>query len=166
MRHKCVKLYIIITGPPVSACSVKITEPQDHLYSRINQSVSIFCHINMSDCKDNHYNVFWYVFKQDSHYQLNTVSQPHKYSMEKEMLQINSLSHHDGGVYYCAAVKTGYSESPGMQAFGKGTTLIVQGETDMSTLFAIHVRILHFYLLLGSQWPCRPTRTHVKRLFQ
>ncbi|XP_062841128.1 uncharacterized protein si:ch211-139g16.8 [Trichomycterus rosablanca] len=143
-------ILIFTPGPSVSGCSVNVTQPEEHIYGRINESVSIDCLVKWLDCADNEHQVFWYVFNSDSHHQLNTESQPHKYSVDNKMLQIKSLSHSDDGVYYCATEKTNHTTTFGMQAFGKGTTLMVTDNhfSTSQVLLLTLVVLLSIYSLI------------------
>lgn len=70
----------------------------------------------------------WFVFQENNHYHLNFNSNPHKFSLDKGSLHINSLHVNDSGIYHCAAVWPG-EPIQGKQYVGPGTTLIVRGKT-------------------------------------
>lgn len=115
-----------ITGLSVNSCIINITQPQERLHGRFNQSISISCHVNMS-CPESTSDMLWYVFKTDSYYQLGIKNQPTKYRLQGTDLHINWLSHSDDGVYYCA-VSDRVAANSGAQAIGTGTTLTVKGK--------------------------------------
>lgn len=116
-----------IAGLSVSMCTLKVTQPQELLHGRFNQSVYIPCHVNMSCQHTVLEEVQWYVFTKDSYFQLDINNPPMKYRLEGRGLHISLLSHDDGGVYYCAASYKDLANS-GAQDIGSGTTLTVKGK--------------------------------------
>lgn len=115
-----------VTGPSVSKCIINITQPQEHLHARFNQSVSISCHIS-KPCSASGYDVLWYVFRTDSYNLLDMKESSLKYTLKGADLHINWVSHSDDGVYHCAASQRDATNS-GAQAIGAGTTLTVKGK--------------------------------------
>ncbi|KAK3520489.1 hypothetical protein QTP70_024101 [Hemibagrus guttatus] len=122
-------ILIFSPGLSVSMCTLKVMQPQELLHGRLNQSVYIQCHVNMS-CEAV-VEVQWYVFRKDSYHQLDINNQPARYRLEGTGLHISLLSKHDDGVYYCAASYKGLANS-GAQDIGSGTTLTVK-DNDYST---------------------------------
>lgn len=135
-----------ITGLSVSKCTVNVTQPQEHLHGRFNQSINISCHVSRS-CQNKKPDVQWYVFTTDSYYQLDIKNQPMKYKLQDADLHITCLSHGDDGVYYCAASDND-SKNSGAQAIGTGTTLTVKGK--MPCCFTDDVLIFESLLNLSS----------------
>lgn len=127
-------------------CTVNVTQPQEHLHGRFNQSVNIICHANIS-CPNKKPVVQWYVFTTDSYLQLDIKNQPKKYKLQDTGLHITYLSQSDNGVYYCAAFDNDPKNS-GAQAIGTGTTLTVKGK--MPCCFTNDVSIFESLLNLSS----------------
>lgn len=135
-----------VTGLSVSICTVNVTQPQQHLHGRFNQSVNITCHVNIS-CPNKKPVVQWYVFTTDSYLQLDIKNQPKKYKLQGTDLHITCLSQSNNGVYYCAAFDND-SKNSGAQAIGTGTTLTVKGK--MPCCFTNDVSIFESLLNLSS----------------
>lgn len=139
-----------ITGLSVSKCIINVTQPQDHLYGRLNQSVLITCHINTS-CSKTVHSLTWYVFRTDSYYELDIYNHPVKYSLQGSDLHINWLTHSDDGVYHCAAFNKGSTNS-GEQAIGTGTKLTVKGKMPLRVTHDVLIFTSLFNLSLNSSW--------------
>lgn len=141
-------IFTFTPGLSVNGCIINVTQPQERLHGRFNQSISISCHVNMS-CPNSIPDMLWYVFRTDSYYQLGIKNQPTKYRLEGTELHINWLSHSDDGVYYCA-VSDRVAANSGAQAIGTGTTLTVK-ENEYNTgqvlLFTL-VALLSLYCLI------------------
>lgn len=112
----------------MSKCIINVTQPEEHLHVRFNQSVFIRCHVSMSCSKTTH-DVLWYVFRTDSYNQLDIKDSPMKYRLQGTDLHINQLSDGDDGVYHCAALYKDSTNS-GAQDIGTGTKLTVKGKTS------------------------------------
>ncbi|MCI4385147.1 hypothetical protein PGIGA_G00046930 [Pangasianodon gigas] len=140
-------IFFFTPGLSVNRCIITVTQPQERLHGRFNQTVLIYCHVNTS-CKMQK-EVQWYVFKKDSSYQLDINNRPTKYTLQDADLQISWLSHSDDGVYHCAVSDRGSTDS-GAQAIGTGTTLTLKendynaGEVLLITL----VVLLSLYSLI------------------
>ncbi|XP_036446105.1 uncharacterized protein si:ch211-139g16.8 [Colossoma macropomum] len=120
-------ILIFTSALTVNGCQIDVRQPQELLtgsHSK-NESVFVQCHINISACPSSRQEVLWYVFTSDSHHQLDTKSQPSKYQLDSQGLQIKSLTTSDDGVYYCAVILNDQA-SKGAQAFGNGTRLTVK----------------------------------------
>ena len=117
-------MYLLVVALSVNGCQIDIRQPQELLTGRKNESVLVQCHINISACSSSGRDVLWYGFTSDSHHQLDMKSQPFKYQLDSQGLQIKSLTTSVDGVYYCAVVLHGPA-SKGAQAFGNGTTVMV-----------------------------------------
>uniref|UniRef100_A0A674D1Q9 Ig-like domain-containing protein n=1 Tax=Salmo trutta TaxID=8032 RepID=A0A674D1Q9_SALTR len=124
---------------------------QHHVFIRTD--LSVFSSITSLPCNiaydiNRKIDVLWFVFKQDAHHSVNLMTQQHKYSLERNSLNINSLQANDSGVYHCAAVFRDVVCS-GAQEIGQGTTLVVRGKSielnrtlviyhcDVTNLFAV-----------------------------
>ncbi|KAI5619174.1 hypothetical protein C0J50_21205, partial [Silurus asotus] len=142
-------IIFIFTYTPESMCIIMVTQPQEHLHGRFNQSITISCHFNNSCHKSNQNEVQWYVFRTDSYYQLDIKNQAMKYVLQGADLHINSLSHTDDGVYHCA-VFDALSTGSGAQAIGNGTTLTVKGnEYNAGQIMLLTlVVLLSLYILI------------------
>ncbi|XP_058627806.1 immunoglobulin superfamily member 6 [Onychostoma macrolepis] len=111
----------------VSGCKIDVQQPTKLIRQKEQLSVSIPCSVTVSSCPTAHLpQISWYVFRKDSHYQLNLKSHSMKYTLENQELTISSLSEADCGVYYCAASLLDGAQN-GAQAIGQGTTLKVSG---------------------------------------
>lgn len=108
----------------VSGCKVDVQQPTELMREKEQQSVSIPCSVTVSSCSESQTQISWYVFRRDSHYQLDLQSHSLRYTLEQQDLRISSLSEADSGVYYCAAALLDVAHS-GAQAIGQGTTLKV-----------------------------------------
>lgn len=115
-----------ITELIVSMCVINVSQPQEYLRARFNQSVSISCHVYTS-CQPPRYDLIWYVFRTDSFNLLDIQNPPLKYGLQGANLTINWLSESDNGVYHCAASDQNSANS-GAQAIGTGTTLTLKGK--------------------------------------
>uniref|UniRef100_A0A8C1DTP7 Si:ch211-139g16.8 n=1 Tax=Cyprinus carpio carpio TaxID=630221 RepID=A0A8C1DTP7_CYPCA len=105
-------------------CKVDVQQPTELMREKEQQSVSIPCSVTVSSCSESQTQISWYVFRRDSHYQLDLQSHSLRYTLEQQDLRISSLSEADSGVYYCAAALLDVAHS-GAQAIGQGTTLKV-----------------------------------------
>ncbi|KAG7335021.1 hypothetical protein KOW79_001617 [Hemibagrus wyckioides] len=142
-------ILIFSPGLSVSMCTLKVTQPQEILHGRFNQSVYIPCHVNMSCHLKIAEEVQWYVFTTKSYHQLDINNHPMRYRLEGRGLHISLLSHNDDGVYYCAASYKDLANS-GAQDIGSGTTLTVK-DNDYSTgqvLLLTLVVLLSLYSLI------------------
>jgi hypothetical protein len=105
---------------------LSLHQPDDIIWRIGGQSASLPCNI-VYDTNRN-IDFLWFVFKQDAHHSVDLITQQHKYSLEKNSLNINSLQANDSGVYHCAALFRDVVCS-GAQEIGQGTTLVVRGKS-------------------------------------
>ncbi|XP_051572878.1 uncharacterized protein LOC127451883 isoform X2 [Myxocyprinus asiaticus] len=148
--------FLILTSVlSVSGCKVEVQQSNNVIRRKEQQSVSIPCSLNISSCPGHRLDQLkftWYVFRKDSHYQIDLMSQSVKYTLEDQNLKINSLSTQDCGVYYCAAALHDVAHN-GAQAIGQGTTLKVSKwgfnihKALLLTLFVL--LIVYSLLVLG-----------------
>ncbi|KAK7174313.1 hypothetical protein R3I93_001504 [Phoxinus phoxinus] len=133
----------------VRGCMVDVQQPTMLMRKKEQQSVSIPCSVNISSCGPHtHLQISWYVFRNDSHHQIDLPSQSLKYELEHLDLKISSLSKADCGVYYCAAaLEVTHS---GAQAIGQGTPLKVSemGLNVPQTLLLTLLVLMSVYSLL------------------
>ncbi|XP_026859167.1 uncharacterized protein si:ch211-139g16.8 isoform X1 [Electrophorus electricus] len=130
-------------------CQVAVIQSEELLFGSVNQSLSIPCHVTVSACNgliNSSPMMVWYMFKKDSHSQLDLKSQPLKYRLETQHLSIHSLSADDNGVYYCAAILKTVSANKEKQAFGSGTTVTVK-ENSFTTGHMLLVMLLVLLML-------------------
>lgn len=121
----------------IRGCKVDVQQSIKVMSRKDQQSVSIPCSCNISNCSGNELDklkISWYVFHKDIHYQIDLKNQPTKYTLEGHNLKINSLSINDFGVYYCAAALSNVAHR-GAQAIGQGITLKVTGEKLKNQFF-------------------------------
>lgn len=130
------ELYCRVTG-----CSLEVRQPHNQLFGEENQSISVPCNINISNCPDSSPDMVWYVFTSNSHHQLDTKDQPFKYHVENHQLQINELKSSDDGVYYCAVALSNKIRA-GPQAFGSGTTVTVNEPTQYACIVVLLVLLV------------------------
>ncbi|XP_076853408.1 uncharacterized protein LOC143508631 [Brachyhypopomus gauderio] len=156
--------FIIAQVLHVEVCQVAVDQPK-LLFGKVHQSVSIPCHATVLSCTSGSPTLkrLWYVFKKDSHFQLDTDGQPLKYRLEDYHLSVSSLSADDNGVYYCAVTLNDTLNSPnrGMQAFGSGTTVTVKERsftTGLLLLLLLAVLLLLYSLTILSLIVCIKTR--------
>uniref|UniRef100_A0A8C7K4J1 Ig-like domain-containing protein n=1 Tax=Oncorhynchus kisutch TaxID=8019 RepID=A0A8C7K4J1_ONCKI len=124
---------------------LSLHQPDDIIWRIGGQSASLPCNI-VYDTNRN-IDFLWFVFKQDAHHSVDLMTQQHKYSLERNSLNINSLQANDSGVYHCAALFRDVVCS-GAQEIGQGTTLVVREKEiqhflviyhcDVTNLFAVH----------------------------
>uniref|UniRef100_A0A671LXN8 Ig-like domain-containing protein n=1 Tax=Sinocyclocheilus anshuiensis TaxID=1608454 RepID=A0A671LXN8_9TELE len=88
---------------PFFRCLSNVQQPTKLIRKKEQQSVSIPCSVTMSSCPKSLPQISWYVFRKNSHYQLDLKSHSLRYTLEHQGLKISSLSEADSGVYYCAA---------------------------------------------------------------
>ncbi|XP_073800381.1 immunoglobulin superfamily member 6 isoform X2 [Danio rerio] len=141
-------IIIFFTFNSANECRVDVQQSKSLIRKTEQQSVSIPCSVNTS-CLNLNPQISWFVFKKDSHYQINLIIQPQKFTLHQGDLTIQSLSKADCGVYYCAAALSGHTNE-GAQAIGKGTTLKVseQGFTTGQVLLVALLVLLSVYSLL------------------
>ncbi|XP_043089754.1 immunoglobulin superfamily member 6 isoform X2 [Puntigrus tetrazona] len=134
----------------VGGCKIDVQQPRKLIRKKEQLSVSIPCSVTMSSCsKRDPPQISWYVFKKDSHYQLDLRSPSGRYTLGHEGLTISSLSEEDSGVYYCAAALLSLAQS-GAQAIGQGTALKVseRGLNGAQALLLTLLVLLIVYSLL------------------
>ncbi|XP_016394705.1 immunoglobulin superfamily member 6 isoform X2 [Sinocyclocheilus rhinocerous] len=124
----------------VSGCKVDVQQPTKLIRKKEQQSVSIPCSVTVSSCPKSLPQISWYVFRKNSHYQLDLKSHSLRYTLEHQGLKISSLSEADSGVYYCAAALLDVAHN-GAQAIGQGTTLKVS-ETGLNVSQALLLTLL------------------------
>lgn len=124
----------------VSGCKVDVQQSPELIREKRDQSVSIPCSVSVSSCPNSQPHISWYVFRNDSHYQLDLKANSLKYTLEKHGLKISSLSEPDSGVYLCAAALLDVAHY-GAQAIGRGTTLKVS-ETGLNVSQALLLTLL------------------------
>ncbi|XP_056306487.1 uncharacterized protein si:ch211-139g16.8 [Danio aesculapii] len=142
-------IIIFLTFNSANECKVDVQQSKRLIRKTEQQSVSIPCFVNTS-CLNLKPQISWFVFKKDSHDQINLSSQPLKFTLNQGDLTIQSLSKADCGVYYCAAALLGHTNE-GAQAIGKGTTLKVSEQgftTGQVLLFALLVLLSVYSLLI------------------
>ncbi|XP_052392226.1 immunoglobulin superfamily member 6 isoform X2 [Carassius gibelio] len=124
----------------VSGCKVDVQQSPELIREKRDQSVSIPCSVSVSSCPNSQPHISWYVFRNDSHYQLDLKANSLKYTQEQHGLKISSLSEPDSGVYLCAAALLDVAHY-GAQAIGQGTTLKVS-ETGLNVSQALLLTLL------------------------
>lgn len=105
---------------------LSLHQPDDIIWRIGGQSASLPC--NIAYDTNRNIDFLWFVFKQDAHHSVDLMTQQHKYSLERNSLNINSLQANDSGVYHCAALFRDVVCS-GAQEIGQGTTLVVRGKS-------------------------------------
>uniref|UniRef100_A0A4W5RS56 Ig-like domain-containing protein n=1 Tax=Hucho hucho TaxID=62062 RepID=A0A4W5RS56_9TELE len=105
---------------------LSLHQPDEVIWRVGGQSASLPC--NIAYDTSSKMDFLWFVFKQDAHHSVNLMTQQHKYSLERNSLNINSLQANDSGVYHCAALFRDVVCS-GAQEIGQGTTLVVRGKS-------------------------------------
>lgn len=105
---------------------LSLHQPDDIIWRIGGQSASLPCNIGYDTNRN--IDFLWFVFKQDAHHSVDLMTQQHKYSLERNSLNINSLQANDSGVYHCAALFREVVCS-GAQEIGQGTTLVVRGKS-------------------------------------
>lgn len=105
---------------------LSLHQPDENIWRIGGQSASLPC--NIAYDTNRKIDVLWFVFKQDAHHSVDLMTQQHKYSLERNSLNINSLQVNDSGVYHCAAVFRDVVCSRA-QEIGQGTTLVVRGKS-------------------------------------
>uniref|UniRef100_A0A673MKV2 Si:ch211-139g16.8 n=1 Tax=Sinocyclocheilus rhinocerous TaxID=307959 RepID=A0A673MKV2_9TELE len=131
---------LLIFHISVSGCKVDVQQPTKLIRKKEQQSVSIPCSVTVSSCPKSLPQISWYVFRKNSHYQLDLKSHSLRYTLEHQGLKISSLSEADSGVYYCAAALLDVAHN-GAQAIGQGTTLKVS-ETGLNVSQALLLTLL------------------------
>ncbi|XP_056144432.1 uncharacterized protein si:ch211-139g16.8 [Lampris incognitus] len=122
---------------------LSIEEPTKLMPVQSGRSVSLPCNISSRCPGPVQYQ--WFVFRKHSHHQIH--SDAVKYILETSSLQINELGEEDSGIYHCAAFVNG-TQSPGAQAIGLGTTLVVRVNQHM--IWHILLWLLFALLLIFS----------------
>ncbi|KAL6477020.1 hypothetical protein MHYP_G00155190 [Metynnis hypsauchen] len=152
-------ILIFTSALSVNGCQIDVRQPQELLTGRKKESVFVQCHTNMSACSSSTGDVLWYVFTSDSHHQLDAKSQPFKYQLDNQGLQIKSLTTSDDGVYYCAVILPGQARK-GAQAFGNGTTVTVKEHVyrpSLAVLLVLLVLLTLYSLTILTLIICRKT---------
>ncbi|KAL7850628.1 hypothetical protein SRHO_G00199770 [Serrasalmus rhombeus] len=152
-------ILIFTSALSVTGCQLDVRQPQELLTGRKKESVFVQCHTNTSACSSSTPEVLWYVFTRDSHHQLDAKSQPLKYQLDSQGLQIKSLTTSDDGVYYCAVILPGQVKN-GAQAFGSGTTVTVTEDvyrTSLAVLLALLVLLTLYSLTILTIIICTKT---------
>lgn len=109
-------------------CQLDIHQPNRVIWQNRGQSASLPCHLNVN-CSG--FQFLWFVFKEDSHHQIDLETKPHKYSQDGARLTINSLNGNDSGIYHCAAVFPKLQPVPRAPEIGPGTKLAVRGKSPL-----------------------------------
>ncbi|XP_029626713.1 immunoglobulin superfamily member 6-like isoform X1 [Salmo trutta] len=125
---------------------LSLHQPDEIIWRIGGQSASLPC--NIAYDTNRKMDVLWFVFKQDAHHSVDLMTQQHKYSLERNSLNINSLQANDSGVYHCAAVFRDVVCS-GAQEIGQGTTLVVR-ERGMQMVWHVLLWLLFVLLVLYS----------------
>ncbi|XP_036794824.1 immunoglobulin superfamily member 6-like isoform X1 [Oncorhynchus mykiss] len=121
---------------------LSLHQPDDIIWRIGGQSASLPC--NIAYDTNRNIDFLWFVFKQDAHHSVDLITQQHKYSLERNSLNINSLQANDSGVYHCAALFRDVVCS-GAQEIGQGTTLVVR---ERGVQMAWHVLLWLLFVLL------------------
>ncbi|TRY84707.1 hypothetical protein DNTS_003922, partial [Danionella cerebrum] len=120
---------------------VSVEQSMTILRKSEHQWVSIPCVVNVSSCSLPH-TISWFVFRTDSHQQINLVDHHEKFTLEQDSLRIESLSKADCGVYYCFGSLL-ERQDEGAQAFGQGTVLKVsEGGLSIYQLLLLTLLVL------------------------
>ncbi|CAB1342297.1 unnamed protein product [Coregonus sp. 'balchen'] len=125
---------------------LSLHQPDEVIWRIGGQTASLPCNITYDTNME--IDLIWFVFKEDAHHSVDLMTQQHKYSLERNALNINSLQANDSGVYHCAALFKNVVCS-GAQEIGQGTTLVVR-EWGMQMTWHVLLWLLFVLLALYS----------------
>ncbi|XP_041735220.1 immunoglobulin superfamily member 6 [Coregonus clupeaformis] len=133
---------------------LSLHQPDEVIWRIGGQTASLPCNIVYDTNME--IDLIWFVFKEDAHHSVDLMTQQHKYSLERNALNINSLQANDSGVYHCAALFKNVVCS-GAQEIGQGTTLVVREMTWHVLLWLLFVLLALYSLAVLIRIICKKT---------